>query len=82
MLIQQTSVDAYRSIGPSLLNRVRALMGGQSLTCDEVEILLCAKHQSVSATIRALVKEGVLADTGERRPTRSGRKAIVWGVVH
>jgi hypothetical protein len=82
MLIQQTSVDAYRSIGTSLSSRVLALMGGQPLTCDEAEIILGAKHQSVSSTIRALVKKKVLSDTGERRQTRSGRMAIVWGVIH
>jgi hypothetical protein len=79
MLIQQTSREAFSRVGTSLRNRVCLLMDFRAHTCDEAELLLGAKHQSVSATIRCLVKEGQLEDTGERRLTRSGRNAIVWG---
>ena len=47
-------------------------------TCDEIEALLGLSHQTVSARVRDLVKADRVYDTGERRATRSGRKAIVW----
>tara|TARA_R110001606_G_scaffold333060_1_gene480914 strand:- start:137 stop:463 length:327 start_codon:yes stop_codon:yes gene_type:complete len=50
-------------------------------TCDEIEYKLGGKHQTISATIRSLVKEGMLEDSGFRRQTRSGRRAICWQVV-
>ena len=50
-------------------------------TCDEVEIALEMKHQSVSCLIRYLVINGFLEKTFLRRPTRSGRNAIVWQVT-
>ena len=81
MLIQQTSREAFARVGTSLKDRVSLLMMSRAYTCDEVEVLLNGKHQSVSATIRNLVKDGFLSDTGERRLTRSGRNAIVWGPV-
>jgi hypothetical protein len=50
-------------------------------TCWEVEQAFGALHQTVSAAISKLSADGVLVDTGERRPTGSGRLAIVWGAV-
>jgi len=81
MLIQQTSREAFSRVGTTLRDRVSLLMESRAYTCDEVEVLLGAKHQSISATIRHLVKDGFLSGTGERRLTRSGRNAIVWGSV-
>lgn len=51
------------------------------LTCDEVEWILEMKHQTASARILELRKKGLLRDSGYRRKTRSGRKAVVWRVV-
>jgi hypothetical protein len=50
------------------------------MTCDEVERWFGLSHQSTSARIRGLVLKGFLVDYGERRKTRSGRSATVWGV--
>src|SRR5262249_41213817 len=50
-------------------------------TCWEVEQALGGLHQTISAAISNLSADGVLVDTGERRRTGSGRKAIVWGVA-
>ena len=50
-------------------------------TCDEIEYKLGGKHQTISATIRSLVKDVKLEDSGFRRQTRSGRRAICWQVV-
>lgn len=51
--------------------------GAQGATCDEVEAALGLPHQSVSARIYDLEKANVLVDCGDRRKTRSGRKARV-----
>lgn len=77
-----TSREAAESIAehaPNLRARVIALIreaGG--LTCDEVEERTGLRHQTAAARIREAVKAGDLADGGTTRPTRSGRKAIVW----
>jgi hypothetical protein len=51
---------------------------GTGSTCDEVEVVTELKHQTVAAQIRHMVEAGLLEASAERRPTRSGRKAIVW----
>lgn len=48
------------------------------MTCDEIEQSLGLRHQTASCFIRFLTKDGFLKDSGDRRITRSGRKAIVW----
>lgn len=50
------------------------------LTCDEVEVELEMSHQTASARIRELVLAGRIEDSGDRRPTRSNRRATVWKV--
>lgn len=93
MLIQQTSRDAYESVNrgnipirQQILNKfcVKNSTGcyySVHLTCDQLEYVLGAKHQTVSAAIRSLVKEGILQDSGFKRKTRSGRGAICWELV-
>jgi len=83
MLIQQTSSEAYESVGRgcnSLHDRLLESLVDENYTCDELEILLEAKHQSVSAQIRKGVLDGDIEDTGDTRPTRSNRQAIVWAL--
>jgi len=48
------------------------------LTCDEAEVILGMRHQTISARFRELAKIGSIQDSGRRRPTRSGRRATVW----
>lgn len=77
---RDTSIAAARSIKPSGL-RLRVLhnlgwAGG--LTCQEVEQHLGKPHTSVSSAINYLEEHGLIRDSGERRRTQSGRKAIVW----
>ena len=50
-------------------------------TCDELEVELGLAHQSASARVRDLRGEGVLEDSGRRRPTRTGTPAIVLVVT-
>lgn len=49
-------------------------------TCDEIEHYLGLSHQTASARIRGLALKGDVLDSGNRRETRTGRKAIVWMV--
>ena len=50
------------------------------LTNDEMLTLLGRWHNSVHPTVSRLVRRGLLVDSGERRPTRTGCPAIVWAV--
>jgi hypothetical protein len=50
-------------------------------TCDEIEVGLGMLHQTASSRINQLARDGWLRDTGDRRETRTGRLAIVWGAV-
>lgn len=60
--------------------RVFAMFALGNWTCDALEERMNLSHQTVSARIRELVLAGRLTDSGERRKTRSGRKAAVWMV--
>ena len=93
MLIQQTSRDAYESVNRGnipirqliinnfLIKNVTGCYYSVHWTCDQLECMLDSKHQTVSAAIRSLVKEGILQDSGFKRKTRSGRSAICWELV-
>jgi len=50
-------------------------------TDDELEDRTGWRHQTVSARRRELVLSGLVVDSGKRRTTRSGRKAVVWSPV-
>jgi len=53
----------------------------EGLTCDEIEVMLEARHQSVSSRIRHGVKNDLVINSGKKRKTRSGRNAIVWTII-
>lgn len=83
MTVLQTSLDAKNSLGDETVDQLRSRIfvevrerGGA--TCDEIEVALGLRHQTASARIRELVEAGKLVDSDERRPTRSGRDAVVW----
>ena len=85
-IVQDTSIDAFRSQDEETTawrrNRIcRFIDKRGGATCWEVEQAFGALHQTISAAISNLSADGVLVDTGERRPTGSGRKAIVWRVA-
>lgn len=48
------------------------------MTCDEAEVALDLRHQTVSARIRELSLDGRLVETKNRRRTRAGRYAAVY----
>jgi DNA-binding MarR family transcriptional regulator len=84
--VRDTSIAALRSLDEETVtrNRLRILKfvaEQDGATCDEIEAATGMKHQSASALITRLSRQGRLRDTGERRLTRSGRAATVWGVV-
>jgi len=62
----------------SAIYATRTFSGMSGLTCDEAEVACGLSHQTVSARIRELFKAGRIKDSGRTRPTRSGRKAVVW----
>lgn len=55
--------------------RRRGVLGS---TVDEVETALGLSHQTASARVNQLRNDGWVKDSGGRRPTRTGTKAIVW----
>ena len=81
-MIQQTSKDAYESVNradDTLYDKVlNCIYDNGSMTCDEVEVEIGGRHQSVSSRIRKGVQDGYLMNSGAKRKTRTGRKAIVW----
>jgi hypothetical protein len=83
---QETSTDALKSLDPEKQARREEKIFGYikttgGATCCEVEEALGLLHQTASSSITKLRKAGHLVDTGKRRPTGSGRLAIVWGAV-
>ena len=52
--------------------------GELGATCDAIECALDMRHQTASARVNELRNGGFIFDSGERRNTRSGRKATVW----
>lgn len=49
-------------------------------TDDELEVLTGILHQTLGPARGQLAKNGWIKDSGEKRTTRNGRKAIVWVV--
>lgn len=50
----------------------------RGITADELELRLGLKSSTVSSALNAMVGKGMVVDSGERRPTRSGRAARVY----
>lgn len=82
-----TSAAAARSVAidvQSMKEKIAAHIKNKNkfgATCDEVERALKMPHQTASARIRGLFTDGRLKDSGQRRMTRSKRKATVWVCV-
>lgn len=84
--VRTTSLEAYDSVqeyAPLRKERCYQLIAAEEdgLTDDEVEVITGWLHQSASATRRSLVLDGRLLDSGKKRLTRTGRRAIVWKAV-
>jgi hypothetical protein len=83
-MMSETSKEAFESIQP-VAGNMRAMVygfiqgrGQYGATCDEIEEGLDMRHQTCSARVRDLVKDGSIRFKGEKRKTRSGRKAEVY----
>jgi Fic family protein len=50
----------------------------EGFTADALELVLNAAHQTVTARLRELELEGLIKDSGQRRPTRRRRQAVVY----
>lgn len=55
-----------------------AARGAEGATDDEIEVALGLPHQTASARRNGLRDDGWVADSGRRRPTRTGAEATVW----
>lgn len=53
-------------------------MAHPGYTDEQLERRLNRPHQTVSSARNWLVNNGWVRDSGERRPTRNGRMAVVW----
>jgi hypothetical protein len=70
-----------RGAAPALRDRVLAHIDSRGSGCstdEEGEAVLAMRHQTYSARRRELVMLGMVQDSGQRRPTTSGRPAAVW----
>lgn len=83
----QTSFRAAVEIQPvagtmrfAVLEYIRS-RGEYGATDDEIEVALEMRHQTASARRRELELKNLVADSGEMRATRSGRKAAIWVAV-
>ena len=77
-----TSRDAAEEIR-HVANRIRSaiyalVVGAGGLTIDEIAIIRETTPNAVSPRIRELFLLGRITDSGRRRRTRTGRKAIIW----
>jgi hypothetical protein len=83
---RDTSIAAFESQDKETMGHRRNRIYGfikerGGATCWEVEQAFGGLHQTISAAISNMSAKGALVDTGERRPTATGRKAVVWGVA-
>jgi hypothetical protein len=80
-----TSREAARAIEPEA-NRIRdevaaLIREAGGLTIDELAVRRGTTPNAMSPRVRELVILGRIEDSGGRRRTRTGRRAIVWRVV-
>lgn len=79
-----TSQAAARQIRPDasrLRGRVLGLLlerGEQGATDEELQLALSMNPSTERPRRIELVEAGAVRDSGRTRPTRSGRKAVVW----
>lgn len=77
-----TQDAAWHEIQPALSGigaRVFDAILSSPATCDELEARLDLTHQTCSAAVNKLMRDGRIVADGSR-PTRSGRSARVWRV--
>ncbi|AXU20368.1 hypothetical protein C7W88_16950 [Novosphingobium sp. THN1] len=78
-----TSIEAAESMeksAPLLRKRCLDRLKMGPATADEVAAFLELSVLSVRPRFTELYTDGLIYDTGERRPNASGRRAKVWAV--
>jgi site-specific DNA-methyltransferase (adenine-specific) len=74
----RAAADMIAEAAPQLRSRIFVEIQSGGMTCDEIEERLGLRHQTASARVNELMTEGRIVDSGKRKETRSGAKAIVW----
>jgi hypothetical protein len=82
---QRTSLEARDSITKPTADTMRAQVyevihgrGSDGATDEEIQIVLSINPSTERPRRGELVTGNAVVDSGRRRPTRSGRNAIVW----
>lgn len=83
MVTRTTSTAAFQSsrkTAVSIKERALTCIKGakNGLTCDEIAEILDLPITSVRPSVTNLYNEGLVDDSSDRRPTASGKPAIVW----
>ena len=76
-----TSIAAAQEIAPHvtrLAETVLEAVRARPMNCWEIEQATGLSHQTASARLRELYLKGRIEESGQTRPTGSGRQAIVW----
>lgn len=80
----ETSREAAAALAPALgrlEQQVYDALDATPSTCDEVEQATGLSHQTCSARVNGLLAKGRIRPSGQKRTTRSGRRAVVWEVA-
>lgn len=81
----QTSFDAAESMQEIAAQQQRhlydALVAFGPQTCDEIDQRLGWRPTTAGRRMSDLVREGLARDTGQTRPTRSGRQATIYCAI-
>lgn len=78
---RDTSIRAAKTIrtGSQRHRVLELIVQGDGLTADQVQnCIFNGKHQSISARVSELERDGFIVDSKRRRKTSSGHQAIVW----
>jgi predicted Rossmann fold nucleotide-binding protein DprA/Smf involved in DNA uptake len=73
--------DSIAESKAAMWGRIVRFLSTQPATCCEVENALGMRHQTASARLSELKRDGRVFRTGERRKTDSGRYAAVLAAV-
>ena len=80
-----TSRAAAAAVVPRLAPRRTAALAfikrASGATCDEIEVSMDLLHQTASAMLRTLEKQGYITKTTNTRKTRRGSDATVYAIT-
>ena len=84
-MMQQTSIDAYRSIKPKIGKKQQIVFDQLqcgAATFQELSAFLRMPINEITPRVRELCKKGYVSDIDTKKNPRTGKTCIVWGVVH